>query len=284
MARSSGETVSIGGHRLRLTNPDKVIYPATGTTKAEVIAYYVEIAPYILPHVVDRIATRKRWVDGVGTADKPGEVFFEKNLPDSAPSWIRRASIQHRAAATTTSSSTASPRSPGWARWRRSRCTCRSGRSAPRGAQLNPDRFVLDLDPGPGAGLPECVEVAKHAKKLLPTSASRRTRSPAAARASTSTPGSTAATTPTTSTGSPRSSPRCWRASCPTSSSAPRRRRCAAARCSSTGARTTPTRPRSRRTRCADATAADRRRAPHLARAQRPRPAAPHDATRCSPG
>lgn len=89
------QTVSIAGHRLRLTNPDKVIYPATGTTKAEVIHYYVQIAPIMLPHLADRTATRKRWVNGVGTQDKPGEVFFEKNLPDSAPSWIRRVTIQH---------------------------------------------------------------------------------------------------------------------------------------------------------------------------------------------
>ena len=167
MARSSGETVSIGGHRLRLTNPDKVIYPATGTTKADVIAYYVEIAPYILPHVRDRAATRKRWVNGVGTAKKPGEVFFEKNLPDSAPSWIRRASIQHRTSrnnyvvvdgvavlAWLGQMAALEIHVPQW-------------RVGPRGAHLNPDRFVLDLDPGPGAGLPECVEVAKRAKKLL---------------------------------------------------------------------------------------------------------------------
>ena len=70
MPRSSGETVQVDGRRLRLTNPDKVLYPATGTTKAEVIAYYVEVAPVMLPHVAGRPATRKRWVDGV-----QGEVF-----------------------------------------------------------------------------------------------------------------------------------------------------------------------------------------------------------------
>jgi bifunctional non-homologous end joining protein LigD len=132
-----------------------------------VISYYVEIAPYILPHVVDRAATRKRWVNGVGTAKKPGEVFFEKNLPDSAPSWIRRASIQHRTSrnnyvvvdgvavlAWLGQMAALEIHVPQW-------------RLGPRGAHLNPDRFVLDLDPGPGAGLPECVEVAKRAKKLL---------------------------------------------------------------------------------------------------------------------
>ena len=58
MARQSEtQTVSVAGQRLRLTNPDKVIYPSTGTTKAEVIAYYMEIAPHLLPHLADRIVT-----------------------------------------------------------------------------------------------------------------------------------------------------------------------------------------------------------------------------------
>jgi len=161
------QTVSIAGHRLRLTNPDKVIYPATGTTKAEVIHYYVQIAPIMLPHLADRTATRKRWVNGVGTQDKPGEVFFEKNLPDSAPSWIRRVTIQHskdtkdypvfdNAAALAWAGQVAAlelhvPQ------WKVNR----------RGTPQNPDRLVLDLDPGPGAGLPECAEVARVARAML---------------------------------------------------------------------------------------------------------------------
>ncbi|TXL60925.1 ATP-dependent DNA ligase [Aeromicrobium terrae] len=167
MARSSGETVSIGGHRLRLTHLDKVLYPETGTTKADVIRYYVEIAPYMLPHVADRAATRKRWVDGVGTADKPGQVFFEKNLPDSAPSWIRRASIQHK----TSRNSYVVIDSEAVLAWLGQMAALEihvpQWRVGPHGKQLNPDRFVLDLDPGPGAGLPECVEVAKKARKML---------------------------------------------------------------------------------------------------------------------
>src|SRR5688500_16345014 len=163
MARSSGETVSIGGHRLRLTNPAKVIYPATGTTKADVIAYYVEIAPHILPHVADRAATRKRWPDGVSTADKPGEVFFEKNLPSWTPSWIRQAAIQHRTStnhyividgvaslAWLGQIAALEIHVPQW-------------RVGPRGAHLNPDRFVLGLGPGPRAGLPAVLQGATRA-------------------------------------------------------------------------------------------------------------------------
>ncbi|KQV74663.1 ATP-dependent DNA ligase [Aeromicrobium sp. Root344] len=168
MARKSDtQTVSVAGHRLRLTHPDKVVYPSTGTTKAEVISYYMEIAPFLLPHLAGRIVTRKRWVDGVGTAEQPGEVFFEKNLPSSAPDWIRRVEIQHSDHVNTYPVFD-SAAALAWAgqvgalelhvpQWK----------VDSRGKKLNPDHLVLDLDPGPGAGLPECVEVAKRARALL---------------------------------------------------------------------------------------------------------------------
>lgn len=162
MARSSGETVTIGGHRLRLTNPDKVMYPETGTTKAEVIAYYVEVAPFLLPHTRDRPATRKRWVDGVG-----GEVFFEKNLPDSAPGWVRRATIQHKSSR----NSYAVVDSVATLAWLGQVAALEihvpQWRVGSDGEPLDPDRFVLDLDPGPGAGLAECVGVAHAARELM---------------------------------------------------------------------------------------------------------------------
>lgn len=161
------QTVSVGGHHLRLTNPGKILYPATGTTKADVLTYYVEIAPLMLPHMAGRIVTRKRWVDGVGTAARPGEVFFEKNLPESAPGWIRRVTIQHKTHTNSYPVFTDAA-ALAWAgqigalelhvpQWQVDR----------DGTPCNPDRLVLDLDPGPGVGLPECVEVAKRARTLL---------------------------------------------------------------------------------------------------------------------
>lgn len=164
---SSGQTISIGGHEFRLTHPDKVLYPETGTTKADVIDYYVKIAPFMLPHVVGRPATRKRWVDGVGTSGRPGQVFFEKNLPDSAPTWIKRATIQHK----TTRNSYVVIQSVADLAWLGQMAALEihvpQWQVGPRNTRLNPDRLVLDLDPGPGAGLPECVAVAKCARKLL---------------------------------------------------------------------------------------------------------------------
>ena len=87
--------------RVKLTNPDKVLYPATGgrqkaVTKAQVFDYYIDIAEAMLPHIAGRPATRKRWPNGVHEAS-----FFEKQLASSAPDWLNRASITHRSGTTT---------------------------------------------------------------------------------------------------------------------------------------------------------------------------------------
>ena len=78
------------GPRVRLTNADKVLYPATGTTKADIFGYYTTIADVMLPHIAGRPATRKRWPNGV---DRPS--FFEKQLASSAPDWLGRGAVVH---------------------------------------------------------------------------------------------------------------------------------------------------------------------------------------------
>ncbi|HYO19317.1 MAG TPA: ATP-dependent DNA ligase, partial [Dermatophilaceae bacterium] len=56
--------VTVDGRRLQLSNLDKVMYPATETTKGEVLNYYARVAPFLLPHLADRPVTRIRWPDG----------------------------------------------------------------------------------------------------------------------------------------------------------------------------------------------------------------------------
>ncbi|MDJ0458557.1 ATP-dependent DNA ligase [Arthrobacter sp. NQ7] len=164
---ASRERVRVAGRELTLTNLDKIIYPETGTTKADVLAYYAAVAHVLIPAAANRPATRKRWVNGVGTADKPGEVFFQKDLEDSAPGWLPRAAVTHKDrtihyplvndAATLTwfgQINSLEIHVPQW-------------RVDAHGNPLNPDRLVLDLDPGEGAGLPECREVALLARDIL---------------------------------------------------------------------------------------------------------------------
>ncbi|WP_461409883.1 ATP-dependent DNA ligase [Georgenia sp.] len=160
-------TVVVGGHRLRVTNLDKVLYPATGTTKADVLGYLTRIAPVMVPHCAGRPATRKRWPDGVGTESEPGPVFFVKNLEPSAPEWVARADIEHSAgpktyplvddAATLAWLGQVAALEVHVPQWR----------FGSDGRPRNPDRLVLDLDPGPGAGLAECAEAARLARGLL---------------------------------------------------------------------------------------------------------------------
>lgn len=80
---SERQTVQVGGRSLSVSNLDKVLYPATGTTKAQVIGYYLDVAEVMLPHLAGRPVTLKRWPDGVD-----GESFFEKRCPSHRPDWL----------------------------------------------------------------------------------------------------------------------------------------------------------------------------------------------------
>jgi bifunctional non-homologous end joining protein LigD len=164
---NDSETITVDGKRLRLSNLNKVFYPQAGTTKRDVLAYYTAIADVLIPHVADRPATRKRWVDGVGTPDTPGDMFFHKNLDDSTPSWVKRRTLTHKARTNAYpvvndlatllwlgQIATLEIHVPQW----------RFGRN---GKPKHPDRLVLDLDPGEGVGLLECAEVARYARDVL---------------------------------------------------------------------------------------------------------------------
>ncbi|MGK5680413.1 non-homologous end-joining DNA ligase [Actinoplanes sp. URMC 104] len=147
--------VSIDGRDLELSNLDKVMYPAAGFTKGEVIDYYTRIAPVMLPHLADRAVTRIRFPNGVD-----GMHFFEKNKPGGTPDWVRLATLP--VPGSTKSRETIDfvvvddlptlvwlanlaaleLHTPQW----------RIG--------ADPDLLVVDLDPGAPAGLKECSAVA----------------------------------------------------------------------------------------------------------------------------
>ncbi|TFD91640.1 ATP-dependent DNA ligase [Cryobacterium lactosi] len=161
------EVVLVGGRRLTLTHLDKVMYPETGTTKADILGYYAAVADALIRHARDRPATRKRWVHGVGTPQEPGQVFFQKNLGDGTPAWVARRELAHTARVTVyplvndvatlawlAQIGTLEIHVPQW-------------RFDTAGAPARPDRLVLDLDPGEGVGLAECAEVARWARALL---------------------------------------------------------------------------------------------------------------------
>lgn len=161
------QIVQVDGRRLRVTNLDKVVYPETGTTKGEVIAYYTAIAPLLLPLLDGRPVTRKRWVEGVGTAQAPADAFFTKQLEPGAPSWIPRQAIQHSDGPKEYPLVEDVPTLVWLAQVAAIELHVPQWRFSSEGLPGNPDRLVLDLDPGEGVGLPQCAEVARIARGIL---------------------------------------------------------------------------------------------------------------------
>ncbi|MCC2592896.1 ATP-dependent DNA ligase [Tessaracoccus sp. OS52] len=168
MVSSRAHQVEVDGRRVRVTNVDKVIYPTTGTTKGEVIAYYQQVAPWFVPHARRRPATRKRWPNGVGTESDPAGSFFEKNLQSkSTPEWVATATIEHGGgpntypliddAATLTWLGQLAALELHVPQWRFDTALKRQ----------NPDRLVLDLDPGPGSSVAQLVELAHLLREVL---------------------------------------------------------------------------------------------------------------------
>lgn len=140
---------------------DKVLYPSTGTTKGEVIDYYIAIAPAMLPHIEGRPVTRKRWPNGVEAS-----AFFEKNLAKHAPEWVQRRAIHHKER-TIEYPVIDSVAGMAWLgqqaaleihvpQWR-----------FDDGEMGSATRLVFDLDPGEGVGLVECAEVALAVRDMV---------------------------------------------------------------------------------------------------------------------
>jgi bifunctional non-homologous end joining protein LigD len=147
--------------RVKLTNPGKVLYPATDTTKAEVFDYYIGIAEVMLPHIAGRPATRKRWPNGVDEAS-----FFEKQLASSAPDWLDRASITHRSG-TTTYPIIDTVEALAWIAQQAALEV-----HVPQWRFVGEDpgpatRLVFDLDPGEGVKMKQLCEVARAVKDLM---------------------------------------------------------------------------------------------------------------------
>ena len=152
--------VEIGGRTLSLSNLDKVLYPETGFTKAEVIDYYVRVAPVLLDHLGDRGITMRRFPDGVDAGS-----FFEKRCPSHRPAWIeavdgpgdRGGSIGYCRLAETAALA-----------WAGNMAALELHAPMARAGDIeSPTMVVFDLDPGPGTAMPECATVAGWIREVL---------------------------------------------------------------------------------------------------------------------
>ena len=160
-------TLEIEGRPVRVSNLAKVLYPDDGTTKHDVISHYLAVSEVILPQLAGRPLTRKRWPNGVDH-----EAFFEKNAPRGTPEWVRTV-VLDSPGSSKGRETIAYPVLDGLASllWVANLAALElhvpQWTVGPRGAVRDPDRLVIDLDPGPPAGLPECVEVAVAVRERL---------------------------------------------------------------------------------------------------------------------
>ncbi len=168
MASRTSGSVEVDGERIRVTNLEKVLYPRTGTTKGEVIAYFRGVAPWMIAHTAGRPATRKRWPNGVGTESEPGDAFFQKGLDErSTPPWVVTAALKHHDGAKQYPLVNDAATLVWLAQLAALEIHVPQWRVDEHGAAQNPDRLVLDLDPGPGATMGQCVELAQLAREVL---------------------------------------------------------------------------------------------------------------------
>src|ERR1051325_2900932 len=157
----SASTVKIGKTTVNLSNLEKVLYPEVKFTKGQVIEYYLKMSPVIVPQVKNRPLTLKRYPNGVD-----GMMFYEKRCPPHAPSWIKQVTVTSR-------------REEG----KLSYCVIDSAASLVwvanlaslelhtllfTGAKLyQPTWMVFDFDPGPPAGILECIPIALRVRDML---------------------------------------------------------------------------------------------------------------------
>lgn len=157
----------IEGRQLEVSNLDKVLFPQVGFTKAQVIEYYVRIAPVLLPHVAGRPVTFTRWPEGV-----EGQAFFEKNSARHAPAWVEHVVVPSPGSSRGRETLdmvllTAVPDLVWSANMAALEVHVPQWRVGASGRQELPDLLVLDLDPGPGTGVTECARVAHRLRERL---------------------------------------------------------------------------------------------------------------------
>jgi bifunctional non-homologous end joining protein LigD len=153
--------VEVEGRTLKLSNLDKVLYPDAGFTKGQVLDYYTRIAPVLLPHLRGRPLTLKRYPDGVDAG-----YFYEKQCPSHRPPWVETAAIW----------SGHNERNIDFCLvnnlatlvWVANLASLELHTALHRAPEISrPDSLVFDLDPGEGAGLAECAQVALWLREAL---------------------------------------------------------------------------------------------------------------------
>jgi bifunctional non-homologous end joining protein LigD len=162
-SKKRDQEVTVGNRRLKLTNLDKVLYPKTKTTKAEVIDYHARVADLILPHLKGRPLTLRRFPEGVGN---PGASFFEKNCPKHRPDWVKTTPIYVDRRAGEIDFCLCENRAT--LIWMAQLAALELHPSLSKATRMEqPTVLAFDLDPGKPAGLAECCKVALRVREIF---------------------------------------------------------------------------------------------------------------------
>ena len=153
--------IEIEGKQLKLSNLDKVLYPAAGFTKGQVIDYFVRIAPALLPHLHDRPLTMKRYPEGVD-----GMFFYEKNCPKHRPDWVQTAKVWSHGRSDFMQYCMVQD-IPTLV-WAANLADLELHTSLSRAEKIEqPTMMVFDLDPGPPADIILCCQVGQWLKDIF---------------------------------------------------------------------------------------------------------------------
>src|SRR5271167_752299 len=158
---STPTIVDVEGRKLSLTNLDKVLYPAAGFTKGQVIDFTVRIAPVLLPHLAGRALTMKRYPEGVDN-----EYFFEKNAPMHRPDWVKTTPVWSESNRRTVNFILANDLPT--LVWIANLASIELHPSLSLAADIaTPTMIVFDLDPGPPANILQCAQVGLWVREIF---------------------------------------------------------------------------------------------------------------------
>jgi bifunctional non-homologous end joining protein LigD len=154
---ASGDRVhelDVDGRRVRVTTLDRVLFPATATTKGDLLDYYTRIAPVLLPHLRDRLLHMHRYPEGV-----TGPRFWQKQCPDHRPEWLPTVAVWSRDKKADIDYCVANELAA--VLWAVNLGSIELHTSLHRRDDLHkPTALAFDLDPGEGLDIVACCEVA----------------------------------------------------------------------------------------------------------------------------
>jgi len=153
--------LSVAGRKLPVSNLQKILYPATGFTKGDVINYYIGVSQVLLPHLKNRPVTLKRYPDGV-----EGFFFYERHCPEHRPKWLKTARAERHSKGNPVDYCVINDL-PSLV-WAANLADIELHTFLHKGSSISrPSSVAFDLDPGAPADIVDCCRVALWMKEIF---------------------------------------------------------------------------------------------------------------------